>query len=205
MHLNSDFIISGTIIILLLIPLYIYRKKVFTLFKRNGDFNTFIHDVKIHLEDTYPNISFQLDEIIKRTENEKDSKRRQILIIEDLVSQFVDYEYDLQTQTCIDKDLLWSNYEAGSKPINNKRPNDWAKRKDFTYRRDNCKCKRCGLKIASSDAYVSFVKPLSKGGGYNFENLITLCIDCNKILSSESKENKQRHPLIEEDLLKKVK
>ncbi|WP_164969929.1 HNH endonuclease [Malaciobacter molluscorum] len=177
---------------------------MYKLFRRNGDFNSFLHDIRIHLKETYPNIKFELNNIIKKTENEKDSKRRQILIIEDLVSQFIDYEYELQTQDCIDKDLLWSNYEAGSKPINNRRPNDWIKRKDFTYRRDNCKCKRCGLKISSSDAYVSFVKPLSKGGGYNFENLITLCSDCNKILSSESQENRLRNSLIEEDLLKKV-
>ncbi|RXJ83894.1 HNH endonuclease [Arcobacter sp. CECT 8985] len=204
MHLDLNFIICGIIIILFLIPFYIYRKQVYKLFSRNGDFNTFINDVKIHLKDTFPNINFEYDKIIEATKNEKDISRREILIIEDLVSQYVEFDYKLDTQSSIDKNLLWKNYEEGCIPTKDKKPNDWLKRKDLTYRRDNCRCKRCGLKIELNDAFATLIRSIENGGGYNFENLITLCFDCNKICSEDNENKNPKHPIIEEDLLKKV-
>ena len=35
-----------------------------------------------------------------------------------------------------------------------------------------------------NDVYTSFVRPIKEGGGFNFENILTLCIDCNKVLDS---------------------
>ncbi|PHO08725.1 HNH endonuclease [Malaciobacter canalis] len=201
MILDTDFIIIGSIIIILLIPLYIYRKKVYSFFTRQGDFQTFEENIKNYLNTYYPKIEFDYS-IVQKTNMEKDAKLRQILVIEDLVSQFFDFKYELETQKCIHKDFLWSTYEQNCKPIKGKLPNDWAKRKEFTYRRDNCKCKRCGLSIELIDAHIVFIRPLSNGGGYNFENLITLCTDCNKILNSQIKSF--RSSIIEDRLLKKV-
>jgi hypothetical protein len=201
MILDTDFIIIGSIIIILLIPLYIYRKKVYSFFTRQGDFETFEENIKNYLHTYYPKIEFDYS-IIQKTKMEKDAKLRQILVIEDLVSQFFDFEYELETQKCIHKDFLWSTYEQNCKPIKEKLPNDWSKRKEFTYRRDNCKCKRCGLNIELIDAQIILIRPLANGGGYNFENLITLCSDCNKILNSQIKSIKSS--LIEDALLTKT-
>ncbi|AXX85976.1 HNH endonuclease [Malaciobacter marinus] len=201
MILDTDFIIIGSIIIILLTPLYIYRKKVYNFFTRQGDFETFEENIKNYLHTYYPKIEFDYS-IIQKTKMEKDAKLRQILVIEDLVSQFFDFEYELETQKCIHKDFLWSTYEQNCKPIKEKLPNDWSKRKEFTYRRDNCKCKRCGLNIELIDAQIILIRPLANGGGYNFENLITLCSDCNKILNSQIKSIKSS--LIEDALLTKT-
>lgn len=203
MVLDIDFIISGSIIIAILIPLYIYRKKVYNFFTRKGDFKTFEENVKNFLETHYPKIKFDYS-IINKSKTQKDEKLRQILIIEDLVSQFINYEYELHTQKSIHNDLLWSTYKQNCKPIKGKLPNDWAKRKEFTYRRDNGKCKRCGVNITSSDANVIFIKPIENGGGYNFENLITLCVDCNKILNPNRENKNIKNSWIEDELLKKV-
>ncbi|MFY9075951.1 HNH endonuclease signature motif containing protein [Malaciobacter mytili] len=199
MRLEADFIITGTLIILLLVPLYIYRKKVFKFLYRKGDFKSFFNDVKNYLNSEYPNIPFDYT-LNSRIKEEKDIKIKQTLLVEYLVSQFTEYEYTIQTQNSINKELLWSTYDQNCKPLKDKLPSDWPKRKEFTFKRDKEQCKRCGHKVKLYDAYISFIKPISEGGGYNFENLITLCVDCNKIINKTSSKNS----LIEEHLMKKV-
>lgn len=54
--------------------------------------------------------------------------------------------------------------------------------------RDNCICKMCGAspaKNSSVDLHVDHIKPWSKGGETNLENLQTLCSICNVGKSNE--------------------
>ncbi len=200
MKLEIDFIIIGIIIILLLTPLYIYRKRIFKfLYYKQGDFKSFLYHIKNYLKSEYPYIPFNYT-LNSKIEEEKNIKVKKTLFIEHLVTQFIKYEYKTQTQDSINKEFLWSTYEQNCKPIKDKFPTDWPKRKEFTFKRDQAKCKRCGHKVRLQDAYISFVKPTSEGGGYNFENLITFCVDCNKIINKISSKNY----LIEEHLLKEI-
>lgn len=203
MNLDIRFIISGTVIILLLIPLYIYRKRVFKFIYKGVDFKTFLINLKYYLEDHYPRIPFNFD-IVEKTIDEKNQQLRQMLVIEDMIGQFSNHEFDVQTQSCISNELLWSNYEQNSKPAKDKYPKDWSRRKECTWNRDNGKCKRCGTQTKLVDAQISFVKSIKNGGGYNFENLFTLCSDCNKIINSTNIQNTSKDLVIQEKLIKET-
>lgn len=124
--------------------------------------------------------------IIGKSENEKDIKIRETIIVENIVKQFFEYHYSKSTQNIIEKEKLWPNYEEKSKP-NNKYPSDWPQRKELVWKRDGKSCKRCGNKLELKNSYISFVKNIEDNGGYNFENIFTLCVDCNMILNSTNK------------------
>lgn len=124
--------------------------------------------------------------IIGKSENEKDIKIRETIIVENIVKQFFEYHYSKNTQNIIEKEKLWPNYEEKSKP-NNKYPSDWPQRKELVWKRDEKSCKRCGNKLELKNSYISFVKNIEDNGGYNFENIFTLCADCNMILNSTNK------------------
>ena len=88
----------------------------------------------------------------------------------------------------IPKDKLWANYMEKS-VSNAKYPSDWQQRKELAWKRDNKCCNRCGDKITLDNTFSIFVKDIKDGGGYNFENIIILCSDCNKILNSTNTKN----------------
>lgn len=203
MNLDFKFILAGTAVILLLIPLYIYRRQVFPFIYRGGNFKAFLINLKQYIHTNYPKINFNFD-IVEKTIEEKDIPVRQMLVLENIVSQFSNFEYETQTQKSINKELLWSSYERNSKPLKEKYPNDWPRRKECVWNRDNGKCDRCGTKVKLVDAQITFVKSLRNGGGYNFENLVTLCSDCNKILNSSNIENTSKDLLIQEHIIKEV-
>lgn len=203
MNLDIKFILAGSLIILLLIPLYIYRKQVFSFIYRGGDFEAFLVNLKQYVRLNYPRISFKFD-IVEETIEEKDVQVRQMIVLENIVAQFSAAEYETQTQRSINKELLWSNYEQNSKAVKEKYPNDWPRRKECAWNRDNGNCNRCGTKVKLVDAQVAFVKSLKNGGGYNFENLVTLCSDCNKIMNSSNIENTTKDLLIQDKLIKET-
>lgn len=184
---NIEFLISSAILIAAIIPLYIYRKKVFKFAYKKGDLNTFLKDVKLHMSKEHPKIRFEYG-IVEKTKNEKDIRIRETLIVEDIISQFFNYEFIKKTQKTVSSDKLWTGYDEKSKS-NTKTPNDWPQRRKLAWERDKQCCNRCGVKTKFEDSYSTFVKEIDKGGGYNLENIIVLCTDCHNILNSNNSAN----------------
>lgn len=188
MRLDTNFIISSSLLIASLLPLYIYRKKIFAFKYKKGDtFPLFVKDLKLHMTQNHPKIKIDYS-IIGKSENEKNIKLRESLIVENITQQFFDYPYKEETQESIEKEKLWTNYIEKSKS-NPKYPNDWAQRKELAWKRDDKCCNRCGDKLTLDNAFSIFVKKIENGGGYNFENIIILCSDCNKIVNSTNAKN----------------
>jgi hypothetical protein len=47
------------------------------------------------------------------------------------------------------------------------------------FERDNWQCKYCGKQLTRFTATLDHVKPVSAGGGNDYENLLTACLQCN--------------------------
>lgn len=204
MVLDLEFILYGSIIIFGLVPLYIYREKVFKRFYKTGNIKIFLKDVDIYLTIHHPKIQFDF-KILSKFENEKDIRIKETLIVEEVVKQFSNYEFDLQTQRGLSKDKQWSSYEQNSKLLkDNKLPVDWPQRKEAAWIRDNNKCNRCGNKVKLVDAHVMLAKQMRNGGGFNLENIVVLCSDCSRILKSPNIERTSRDLNILDNLMKKV-
>ena len=93
MVLDITFTLFAGLIVLSLIPLYIYREKVFILIhKKNNTFDLFIEDIQLHMKKEHPGIKFEYS-IIQKTKNEKDSRLRETLIVENIIEQFFNYSY----------------------------------------------------------------------------------------------------------------
>ena len=186
MVLDSVFVFYSILLIACLIPLYMYREKVFTTVYKTGPLDFFVQDLKNHMQ-KHPKMIFDYS-IIEKTKNEKDIRVRETLIVEDIVSQFYYYKYEKDTQRGIAKEKLWMGYEEKSYS-NPKTPSDWQKRRTYSWTRDKNRCNRCGTEIKLEDVYTTFAKDISEGGGYNFENIIILCPDCNKVLNTKNPKN----------------
>lgn len=184
MKLDSTFEIFAGLLIICFIPLYIYRKKVFSFIYKTGDLEIFIKNIKLHMEEEYPKINFDYS-IIDKTKNEKDIRIREMLILEDIVKQFYYFQYEKNTQKGISKEKLWTGYDDKSLS-NPKTPSDWQDRRKLAIIRDKNKCNRCGHETKIENAFTTFAKDIAKGGGYNFENIIILCSDCNKVLNAKN-------------------
>ncbi|NQY95178.1 MAG: HNH endonuclease [Campylobacteraceae bacterium] len=157
---------------------------------------------KLLIED-HPLIRFNFS-IVEKTLNENNPKTRQILIVENILSQFAEFEMFITTQNTVDKEFLWQTYENDSIPKKDKLPKDWFRRKDTTWKRDNCKCTRCGFKITLNDAQLHIVKEIKNGGTYHFENLLTVCNDCYRILNTDNLGKTVKYLNITESLMNKV-
>lgn len=189
MVLDYKFIFFSSLLIAAIIPLYIYREKLFSFAYKKGDMEIFIKDLKLHMKKDHPRINIDYS-IIEKTKEEKDDRVRQTLIVENVISQFFEYDYIKKTQNPVSKDKLWTGYEEKSK-TNTKTPSDWSQRRELAYNRDHEKCNRCGIHISFKDSASSFVKEISDGGGYNIENIITFCSDCYMIEKSTNSQNTQ--------------
>ncbi|MGB6329250.1 MAG: hypothetical protein WBF48_10010 [Halarcobacter sp.] len=206
MKLDIEFIIYSVIIIFCLIPLYIYRKEIYSKFSKSGNIKIFIKDIDAYLSLHYPKINFDFSNILKKVEEEKDIKIKEILVVEDLVSQFATYEYELTTQTSVSRDKLWSSYDNNSKLLkDNKFPIDWNQRKEAAWIRDKNKCNRCGTKIKLIDSQALLAKQMRNGGGFNLENIVILCSDCARLVRTSNIEKTSRDLLISDRLMKRVK
>ncbi len=204
MVLDLQFIIYGLIIIAALVPLYIYREKVFKRFYKTGNIKTFLRDVDAYLTLNHPKISFNFS-VASKFEDEKDIRIKETLIVEALIKQFANHEYELRTQKGINKDKIWSGYEGNSKLLkDNKLPIDWAQRKEAAWMRDNNKCNRCGTKTKLVDTHVLLAKQMRNGGGFNLENIVVLCSDCSRIIKSSNIERTSRDLHILDNLMRKV-
>lgn len=200
MTLGINFIILGFILILCLLFLYIYREKILSInYKKDDDFLLFLHDVKLHMLKHHPKIKIDYS-IVEKTKSEENSKVRKALVVENIIEQFFNFSYEKKTQESITNEKLWVGY-AEKSASNPKFPSDWIQRKYLAYRRENNCCNRCGETIINvNEAHTNFVKEPKDGGGYNFENIIILCADCNKILNMSNKRN-ALHALILNDKL----
>lgn len=187
MNLDSTFIIFSSLLTASLIPLYIYRQRVFSFAYKTGKLEFFIKDLKLHMKNEHPKMNFDYS-IIEKTKTEKDIRIRETLIVEDIIKQYYYYEYEKHTQKGVEKDKLWRGYEEKSFS-NPKTPSDWKERRELAWQRDKNKCDRCGTKIKLEDVFTTFAKDIAKGGGYNFENIIILCSDCNKVINSKNPKN----------------
>ncbi len=204
MLLDSKFVFFGSLIIISLIPLYIYRKEIYKGLSKKGNLKVFIEDLKIYLSYNYPKINFNFN-IVEKLEKNDSFKTKQILIIEDLNSQFSYYEYELNTQKSVSKDKLWSSYEQNSTlHKDNKLPIDWSKRKEIAWFREDGKCNRCGTKTKLVDANALLAKQMKNGGGFNLENIVILCNDCTRIIKSQNLEKTKKDLKFLDKLMKKV-
>ena len=204
MVLDIDFIISSLVIILTLIPLYIYRKEIYNHFYKSGDIESFFNDTKIYLSQNYPKIDFNFN-ILKKYRNEKDIRVKQILIVEDFIKQFANHKYELHTQKDIPKEMHWSGYDQNSiLQKDNKLPSDWAQRKGAAWTRDKGRCNRCGTKISLENANALFAKQMRDGGGFNLENIVILCNDCTKIIKSSNIDKTVKDLPLLDKLIRKV-
>ena len=202
MKLDYTFVIYSSLLIACIIPLYIYRQKVFSFAYKTGSIEFFIQDLKTHMQNNHPKIPFNYS-IIEKTKNEKDIRIRETLIVEDIISQFFYYKYEKNTQKGIPREKLWTGYEEKSFS-NPKTPMDWQERRELAWQRDKNKCNRCGTKIKLEDVFTTFAKDIAKGGGYNFENIIILCSDCNKVLNSKNPKSSIASLHLNDTLMKYV-
>jgi hypothetical protein len=198
--LDLTYVFYSSLIIVCLLPLYIYREKFFSKnYKNNGGFPLFVSDLKEYMSNFHPKIKIDYS-FINRTVNEPNLELRETIIIENVISQFFNYAYAKKTQDDIPREKHWLNYEE--KSISNpKYPSDWPLRKEFAWKRDNKCCNRCGNNLNLKDSYTCFVKDIKDGGGYNLENIITLCIDCNKILHSQNPKSTMSSLVLNEKLM----
>jgi 5-methylcytosine-specific restriction endonuclease McrA len=205
LRLDIEFIIYASLLIVCLLPLYIYRKKIFSSSKpQKGDFDAFLKDLKIHMKTNHPKIDIDYS-IIEKTKNESNLTFRETFIIEKVVEQFFNFEYNKKTQPSVPRDKLWVNYDEKSIP-SAKLPSDWQQRKELAWRRDNKCCNRCGCNLPSlNETYTTFVKDIKDGGSYTLENIIILCIDCNKVLNSTNPKNTMDSLILNDKLLHLIK
>ncbi|WP_428025175.1 HNH endonuclease [Arcobacter sp.] len=186
MILGYDYIILALIIIILLLPFYIYRKKVFKFYYNKNNIAYLIKDMQIYLKNSHPKINFDFSKIdLINKSNSKDLSI--LLIIEDIINQFINLPYIKRTQKSIANELLWGNYEKESIPKNST-ANNLLRRKELVIKRDNYRCNRCGSPIKLDTSMLLLIKDIESGGTYHFENLTVLCNDCNKIIHSENPE-----------------
>ncbi len=205
MKLSIEFIIAGLIIILVLIPLYIYRKNIYKKFYKTGDVKQFLQNLDTYLRSFYPKINFDFSKLEKKTSEEKDIRIKETLIVEELVKQFTYYNYELNTQKSVSKDKLWKNYDINSKLLkDNKFPIDWNQRKEAAWIRDKNACNRCGLRVKLVDAHALLAKQMKNGGGFNLENIVILCNDCTRIIKSSNLERTRKDLTILDNLMRKV-
>lgn len=201
MNLGYDFIILSAIIIISLLPLYLYRKVIFKKYYKNKDFTGFMKDLQIYFQTHHPKIPIKITHDNKNDHENFDLKKD--LIIEDALNQFIDYEYEKKTQSPVKKELLWSSYEKDSIPQKNAAPKDLQRRKELILTRDKNACSRCGKIVKKDNSMLITIKDIKAGGTYHFENLTILCQDCNKVVNSDGSKKVLKDLLVYTQLFKK--
>jgi hypothetical protein len=58
-------------------------------------------------------------------------------------------------------------------------PDDWESRRRAVLHRSEYECENCGVSADDDMLHVDHIKPISKGGGHELNNLQTLCADCH--------------------------
>ena len=185
---QTQFLIASSIILAFIFPLFIYREKVLRFFGIiSEDFIGFEIHLKTFLHENYPNIKFDFS-IIDKLSKEPNTLTKEILIVENLASQFCSPEIKIKNSPNLEHSAFWPNYIQNSKPIKDKLPPDWNRRVELLSKLVGSKCQRCGIVAKPDASYLNLRKPISDGGGYNLENLIYCCTDCHRIINAKDSQ-----------------
>jgi len=190
MHfLGLDYIISSLIWLTVIFTIvFAFRKQIMKLIYPDTSFDLFISKIKHYLKDKYPAVKFDLS-IIEDSKSEKNPDTRKYTIIGNILDQYKNLKLDpAKFPKSTPTSLRWDGYVFNCEPNKDKLPPDWAKRKNALIIRDHKTCLRCGKKLTQSTISIHLIKPLKDGGKYYLENLLSVCKDCEKILSNDPKK-----------------
>ena len=162
-------------------------------------FQLFLDLVNSYLKREYPNINFDLS-FYKDKKEEDNLKVQKATLIAEVIRQFADFHWEKKTQKSVKKEILWSGYGVNSQP-NKKIPQDFLRRKELVFFREQGTCNRCGNvmdKIQKSS--IILAQESDENGGYNIENLILLCSSCYNLTQNQDKSFSEIPLRIRDDL-----
>lgn len=162
-------------------------------------FQLFLDLANSYLKKEYPNIHFDLT-FYEDKEEEDNLKVQKAMVIHQIIRQFADFHWEKTTQKSVKKELIWSGYGINSQP-NKKIPQDFLRRKELVFFREDGICNRCGNvmdKIQKSS--IVLAQESHENGGYNIENLILLCSSCFNLIKNEDKDFSEIPLKIRDDL-----
>ena len=162
-------------------------------------FQLFLDLVNSYLKREYPNITFDLS-LYENNEEQDNLKIQKAMLIAEVIRQFADFHWEKKTQKSVKKEILWSGYGVNSQP-NKKIPQDFLRRKELVFFRDDGICNRCGNimdKIQKSS--IILAQGSGENGGYNIENLILLCSSCYNLTQNQDKSFSEIPLRIRDDL-----
>ena len=162
-------------------------------------FQLFLDLVNSYLKREYPSINFDLS-FYKDKKEEDNLKVQKATLIAEVIRQFADFHWEKKTQKSVKKEILWSGYGVNSQP-NKKIPQDFLRRKELVFFRDDGICNRCGNimdKIQKSS--IILAQGSGENGGYNIENLILLCSSCYNLTQNKDKSFSEIPLRIRDDL-----
>ena len=67
--------------------------------------------------------------------------------------------------------------------------------RENVFRRDNYTCQYCGCDLNASNATLDHVKPVSRGGGEFWENLVSSCRKCNTRKGNRTLKEARMEPI----------
>ena len=162
-------------------------------------FQLFLDLVNSYLKREYPSINFDLS-FYKDKKEEDNLKVQKATLIAEVIRQFADFHWEKKTQKSVKKEILWSGYGVNSQP-NKKIPQDFLRRKELVFFREQGTCNRCGNvmdKIQKSS--IILAQESDENGGYNIENLILLCSSCYNLTQNQDKSFSEIPLRIRDDL-----
>ena len=162
-------------------------------------FQLFLDLVNSYLKREYPSINFDLS-FYKEKKEEDNLKVQKATLIAEVIRQFADFHWEKKTQKSVKKEILWSGYGVNSQP-NKKIPQDFLRRKELVFFREEGICNRCGNimdKIQKSS--IILAQGSGENGGYNIENLILLCSSCYNLTQNQDKSFSEIPLRIRDDL-----
>ncbi len=182
MTLESVYIVIAFIIIsLLLLMGFLFKKKIK---KQHKTIILNKKDIVKYLLKNYPKINFDVSRLGKSNfDNIEDEK---ISVVEDITRQFANIQTDFPNSApMIDHEFIWESYLVNSKPPKGKIPPDLSKRREAILFRDKHTCQRCSTDLNKDNMRIYYLKDIEDGGDYSFENMISVCNDCHKVLHSK--------------------
>ena len=188
--LGTDYIVSSLLWLLAIFAfVFTFRKQIAKLFYPKTTLDLFISKLKGYLEKTYPDIKFDYS-IVAQSKSEKNPELRKSIIATNLINQykkvpFGSSKYPTSTPSSLHN---WSSYVFHCEPNKDKLPGDWGQRKNAILTRDKAKCLRCSKHLTINTVVAHMIKPLENGGKYHLENLVSICKDCEILITNNQKK-----------------